>query len=65
MLQVNRALDRRHSVLLGIMVVAWASLRYRTWRRRQWLRVSDLKNEQLLSRYQEVVDAELGTGLFI
>jgi hypothetical protein len=47
------------------MVVAWASLRYRTWRRRQWLRVSDLKNEQLLSRYQEVVDAELGTGLFI
>jgi hypothetical protein len=48
-----------------MIVVAWASLRYRASRRRHWRRISFLIDEELQGRYRELADPELGTGLFI
>lgn len=65
MRQVGRDSDRRRWFILGMIVVAWASLRYRASRRRHWRRISFLIDEELQGRYRELADPELGTGLFI
>jgi hypothetical protein len=65
MRQVSRNSNQKHWLVLGMMVVAWASWRCRASRRRQWRRISFLIDEELQSRYRELADSELGTGLFI